>query len=74
MAWLAVAAGAEAAPKVDTVLLRHGDRLTCEIKKLEQVRLSVSTDPFGTVSAQWAEVVAVISPRYFEVTVESGDR
>jgi len=33
LTWPALAG---AAPKTDTVLLRNGDRLTCEIKRLEQ--------------------------------------
>jgi Protein of unknown function, DUF481 len=71
---LAWAHGAGAAPKTDTVVLRNGDRLTCEIKRLEQARLSVSTDPLDSVSVHWGEVVGVYSPRIFEVTVVSGDR
>ena len=67
-------ASAGAAPKVDTVLLRNGDRLTCEIKRLQQARLSVSTDPLGSVSVHWGEVLGVSSPRVFEVTLVSGDR
>jgi Protein of unknown function, DUF481 len=73
-ACLLVSARAVAGPKVDTVLLRNGDRLTCEILKLEQARLSVSTDPLGTVTVHWAEVAGVTSPRDFEVTFESGER
>ncbi|HMF95243.1 MAG TPA: DUF481 domain-containing protein [Vicinamibacterales bacterium] len=65
---------AAAAPKTDTVVLTNGDRLTCEIKKLQQARLTISTDPLGTASVHWGEVVAVTSPRDFEVTVGSGDR
>jgi uncharacterized protein DUF481 len=67
-------AWAGAAPKTDTVLLRNGDRLTCEIKRLQQARLTVSTDPLDTVSVHWGEVLGVNSPRVFEVTLASGDR
>ncbi|HKB39506.1 MAG TPA: hypothetical protein VKD72_23925, partial [Gemmataceae bacterium] len=80
--WRALAVGvgltlsvpAGAAPKTDTVVLTNGDRLTCEIKKLQQARLTISTDPLGTASVHWGEVVAVTSPRDFEVSVRSGDR
>jgi len=64
--------GAFAAPKLDVVQLRNGDRITCEIKQLQQASLTVSTDPLGTVSVHWAEVAQLTSPRFFEVTVESG--
>jgi hypothetical protein len=67
-------AWAGAAPKTDTVLLRNGDRLTCEIKRLQQARLSIKTDPLGSVSVHWGEVLGVNSPRVFEVTLVSGDR
>ena len=72
--WLTWPAQAGAAPKTDTVFLRNGDRLTCEIKRLEQARLSLSTDPLDSVSVHWGEVVAVNSPRVFEVTLASGAR
>src|SRR5262245_42539548 len=71
---LALSVPAVAAPKTDTVILINGDRLTCEIKKLQQARLTISTDPLGTASVHWGEVVAVTSPRDFEVSVRSGDR
>src|SRR5262245_24068545 len=72
--WRALAVGvgltlsvpAGAAPKTDTVVLTNGDRLTCEIKKLQQARLTISTDPLGTASVHWGEVVAVTTPRDVE--------
>jgi len=63
-----------AAPKVDVVQLKNGDRLTCEIKKLQQGSLSISTDPLDTVSVHWDEVVDLTSPREFEVTIQTGER
>lgn len=62
-----------AADKIDVLQLRIGDRLTCEIKKLERGVLSVSTDPLGTVSVHWGEVADVASPRQFEIQVTSGE-
>lgn len=73
-AWLFVPAATAAAADVDTVRLKNGDRLTCEIKKLDQGVLSISADPLGKVSIHWGEVVGVGSPREFQVTVESGAR
>jgi hypothetical protein len=63
-----------AAADVDTVRLKNGDHLTCEVKKLQQGVLSISADPLGKVSIHWGEVAGVASPREFEVTVESGHR
>src|SRR4051794_31979830 len=36
-----------AADNADVVHLKNGDRLTCEIQKLDRRVLSVGTDPFG---------------------------
>src|SRR4051812_1067693 len=67
-------AGVAAAADTDTVRLSNGGQLTCEIKKLQQGKLSISSDPLGKASVHWGEVAAVASPREFEVTVVSGDR
>jgi len=68
------AASAWAGPKVDGLQLKNGDHLTCEIKKLEQGALTISTDPLDTVTVHWAEVTNLTSPREFEVTLQSGER
>src|SRR5579872_3867019 len=62
------------AQKVDVVTLKNGDHLTCEIKKLDQGRLTVSTDALDKVVVYWQDVGAVTSPREFEVTLASGDK
>jgi len=73
-AWLLLPTAAHAAPKVDVIQLKNGDRLTCEILKLQQGSLSISTDPLDKVSVHWADVVVLTSPREFEVNTESGDK
>lgn len=71
---IALLAGpAAAADKVDVIQLKNGDRLTCEIKKLEQSVLSISTDPLGSASVHWGEVVGMTSPRAFDVQLASGE-
>jgi uncharacterized protein DUF481 len=69
-----LAGAADAAPKVDVVQLRNGNRLSCEIKKLQQGSLTIDTDALEKVSVHWDEVVGVESPREFEITLESGRR
>ena len=69
---LAWARPAAAADKVDVITFRNGDRLTCEIKKLDRGALEISTDPLGTVSVHWGEVTEVASPRGFDVQVSAG--
>jgi hypothetical protein len=62
-----------AADKVDVVRLKNGDRLTCEIKKLDRSVLTVSTDPLGNASVHWGEIIGLTSPREFDVQVASGE-
>lgn len=71
--WLS-AAGAAAAPKIDLVVLEKGDRLVCEIKRLDRGRLSVGTDALDTVSIYWDRIERVASPRVFEVELSDGRR
>jgi hypothetical protein len=64
---------AAAADKVDVIQLKNGDRLTCEIKKLDRSVLTISTDPLGKASVHWGEITGMTSPRTFDVQVASGD-
>src|SRR5262245_4174504 len=70
---LLLAVPASAADKLDVIQLRNGDRLTCEIKKLDQSVLTASTDPLDKVSVHWGEIVGVTSPRTFDVQLASGE-
>jgi len=63
-----------AKPKTDVVVLKNGDRVTCEIKSLDRGILKVSTDDMGTISIEWQKIVAVSSAAQFEVEVATGDR
>ncbi len=69
---LASPAPAAAGPKTDTVVLRNGNRVTCEIKRLDRARLTVSTDAMDTVTIHWDHVAQLVSPRTFEVETTSG--
>ena len=62
------------AQKVDIVRLKNGDRLTCEITNLNRSALTVSTDPLGTVTIHWGQIVGIESPRTFTLQVVSGER
>jgi hypothetical protein len=61
-----------ARPKTDTVVLKNGDRITCEIKKLERGLLQVSTNDIGTISIEWLKVASVGSTFIFEVETTAG--
>jgi putative salt-induced outer membrane protein YdiY len=68
------AAPARAAAKIDTTVLDNGNRITCEIKSLDRGRLRIGTDALDTVTVYWERVVAVASPRLFEVEIDDGAR
>ncbi|HKA57939.1 MAG TPA: DUF481 domain-containing protein [Gemmatimonadales bacterium] len=71
-AWLA--ATPLAAQKVDTVVIRNGDRIVGEIKSLDHGALTYKTDDVGTLTIKWDKVHRIVSPRYFEVEDERGRR
>jgi hypothetical protein len=62
------------AQKVDVVRLRNGDRITCEITGLTRSVLNVSTDPLGSISIHWGQIVGIESPRAFTLQLTSGER
>ena len=68
------ATAAFAAIKTDIVELANGDRVTCEIRKLERGKLTVKTDGIGTISIEWNDVQHVTARRGFDLELESGQR
>ncbi len=66
-------AGASTRKKVDVIHMKNGDRITCEIKKLEYGQLTVKA-PYAsdTFTLNWAEVEKVDSPQSFVVETQSG--
>jgi putative salt-induced outer membrane protein YdiY len=63
-----------AAQKTDVVELKNGDRITCEIQRLERAKLVVKTDGLGTISIEWDDVARLASAREFSITLTSGRR
>jgi uncharacterized protein DUF481 len=63
-----------AAARTDVVVLRSGDRFTCEIKSLQYGYLEVDTDSIGTLSIVWLDVAEVTSVHRFMVETGSGTR
>lgn len=62
------------AQKVDTVMMRNGDRIIGEIKTLDHGALTYKTDDVGTLMIKWDKIARVVSPRYFEVEDNTGRR
>ena len=59
-----------AAVKTDVVEMLNGNRITCEVRKLERGKLTVKTDGIGTISIEWDDVVHVASATNYEVETE----
>ena len=60
-------------PKTDALVMKNGDRFTCEIKKLENGVLYAALDYVdGTISIDWAKVARVESNQLFLVHTQSG--
>ena len=71
---LALTLPAGAREKTDVIVMRNGDRLTCEIKALGADTLYISLDyALGTVSIDWFKVDHLESNQLFLVKTEDGD-
>jgi uncharacterized protein DUF481 len=70
---MAMATCALAGNKTDVVVMKNGDRLTCDIKGLSSGALYVSLDyAIGTISVEWSQVVHLESTRTFILRTENG--
>jgi putative salt-induced outer membrane protein YdiY len=59
----------------DTIIMKNGDRLTGEVKKLEQGVLYVETDYFsGSVGVDWLQVEKVESTATYQIVLGDGKR
>lgn len=60
--------------KTDVIVMRNGDRLTCEIKSLSADTLYISLDyALGTVSIDWFKVDHLESKQLFVVKTQNGE-
>src|ERR1700744_6077368 len=70
-AWLAIAAWAPG--KTDVIVMKNGDRITGEIKRLENAVLVVDLDWVdGSISVNWVKVARLESTALFIVKLEDG--
>jgi hypothetical protein len=61
--------------KKDVIQFANGDRITCEIVKLEKGYLYVKLDyADGTVALDWSKIARVESPQSFVVADRAGER
>ena len=62
------------AARTDTIALKNGDQLTCEVVQLSQGKLQVKTDDMGTISIEWDKVTAITTAERYDVTTRDGAR
>ena len=72
--WIAGVSTAFAAAKTDIVELTNGDRITCEIKKLDRGKLTVKTDGLGTIADRVGRHPDVTSTARFDIELKDGRR
>jgi hypothetical protein len=70
---LLIAGPLSARDKSDILVMRNGDRLTCEIKSLDSDTLSIGLDyASGTISINWGKVDHIESKQLFLVKTQDG--
>jgi len=70
---LLIAAPLLARDKSDVIVMKNGDRMTCEIKGLDSGVLYASLDYVdGTISVQWSKVARLESSQLFLVKTQDG--
>jgi hypothetical protein len=66
--------GLAARPKRDVLYFKNGDRMTCEIKRLSTLKLTVSVDYIdGSIPVDWSLISRIESDQPFIVELLSGD-
>jgi len=64
-----------ARPRTDVIWFKNGDRITCEILKLEKGYLYVRIEySEGTIPLDWSKIASVVSPQSFVVADKEGKR
>lgn len=70
---LVLATSLLAGQKTDVLVMKNGDRLTCQVKGLDQGALYVSLDyVLQTISVEWAKVERIESTQLFIVKAQDG--
>lgn len=60
------------AAKTDIVVMRNGDKITCELKELRSGQLRVKTDDMGTIYIEWPKIASIRTRQFFEVELQFG--
>ncbi len=62
------------AARTDTIYLKNGDRITGEIKSMNQNRLNYKTDRAGTITVEWPSVAYIYSESFFDIILSNNER
>lgn len=62
-----------ASSKIDTIYFQNGDRVTGEVKSLENDLLKLSTDDAGTFTIEWTKVDSVFIRNRMRILLVSGE-
>ncbi len=60
------------AAKIDTIYFQNGDRVTAEVKSLENNKLKLSTDDAGTVNVEWNKIDSVKILNNMRIVLDDG--
>jgi hypothetical protein len=62
-----------AASRIDTLYFQSGDRITGEVKALENNQLRLSTDDAGTVRVEWSKIDSVRILNNMRIVLDEGE-
>ena len=60
------------AQKIDTIYFQNGDRVTAEVKSLENNKLKLSTSDAGTVYVEWSKIDSVKILNNMRIVLDDG--
>ncbi len=60
------------AQKTDILVLKNGDRITGDLKKLDMGSLTIKTNDMGTLQVDWSKVKSIRTTKTYEVKLTSG--
>jgi len=61
------------ASKIDTIYFQSGDRITAEVKSLENNQLKLSTNDGGTINVEWNKVDSVKILNNMRIVLDEGE-
>lgn len=61
-----------AAQRTDMLVLKNGDRITGDIKRMEKSVLTIRTNDMGSLSVDWSKVKSLKTKKTYEIRMSSG--